>query len=235
MDELQKNALIRMAHDLSRGDTRIVAAARAAVEKPPRTTEEVGFYVSGDENDLENCFRMICGLIEESHWGSSAEDKYCAEIFEQWVGEGRLEELPAEAQHAFENLEELHPHSLEDTDALRSELRAHFTAAVESIERAFEAIGQPLLSLDTGGGDTLFFVNVEPHVADKWRDVELGKSHDGDSLAIRSPMWPVLWEYLGYCTGDDLGEVPAGVAPLRPLQPLDEAMKRQGSVGEGSR
>jgi hypothetical protein len=216
MTNLQKEALLRMARDLSRGDPLIIAAVQAAIENPPRTTEEVGFYVSGDESDFENCFRKLCGLLDDSPWGSSAEDKYVREIFAEWVGPGRLAALPEEVERAF-------PDPGDEVDAGRA--KRHFGAATRAVENAFHRAGAPLLSLDTGGGDTLIFVNVEPTVADRWRDVELGKTYDGDTLAVRSPMWSEFWEHLSSFSDDDLGELPEGVPGPRPLRSLETVVK----------
>src|SRR5690349_6740595 len=95
MDTLQQKALLRLAHDLSRGDAKLVRAMKAAIAKPPTTTEDVGFYVSGNENAFENCFRKLCGLLEDREHVIGVEDKYCFDIFEQWTEAGQLERLPA--------------------------------------------------------------------------------------------------------------------------------------------
>lgn len=219
MNTLQQKALLRLAHDLGRGEASVLAAMTVAIANPPRTTETVGFYVSGSENDFENCFRKLCALLEETAFGSSVEDKYCLEIFEQWVRPGRLQQLPEvlpKVIPGYGTFDETDP------DAACANLRKHFPTIAREIETAFAAMGAPLLSLDTDGGDTLLFVNAEPAVAERWRDVELGQTHDGGILAVRSPMWHTLWEYLGYAGFGEIGDPPEELPPNRELRQLSE-------------
>jgi hypothetical protein len=228
MNTLQQKALLRLAHDLGRGEASVLAAMTVAIANPPRTTETVGFYVSGKENDFENCFRKLCGLIEETEYGSSVEDKYCTEIFEQWVGPGRLQQLPQALSKAIpgydtsEDPDSGGPDSGEANAEAIANLHKYFPTVAREIEMAFAALGAPLLSLDTNGGDTLLFVNAEPDVAERWRDVELGRTHNGGILAIRSPMWHRFWDFLGYAGLFELGDPPEELRPDRELRQLSE-------------
>lgn len=226
MDILQQKALLQLAHDLSRNDASVIATMKTAIANPPRTTEEVGYYVSGNENDFENCFRKLCGLLEETAYGSSVEDKYCTEIFEQWVGPGRLQQLPdvlSKAIPGYDTSDEPDcngPDSGEANSAAIANLRKYFPTVAREIETAFAAMGAPLLSLDTNGGDTLLFVNAESDVAERWRDVELGRTYDGGVLAVRSPMWHRFWDFLGYFL--ELRDPPGDLRPNRELRQLSE-------------
>jgi hypothetical protein len=210
----QASALAAVAAELSRGDKRVIAKMKAALADPPRTTEEVGFYVSGDENAFENCFRKLASLLVGKPYAMSAEDKYIHELFEHWTGRGRLKALP-EAFHS------MLPGSGAEPAAARARLRKGFVTGVQAVEQAFEDLGAPLLSVDTGGGDTMLMVLATPETAARWRDVKLGETHDGIDLAVRSPMWDVLWAYLEYSSGVDLGRPPK--LPARPLRKLARA------------
>jgi hypothetical protein len=81
---------------------------------------------------------------------------------------------------------------------------------------------QALLALatdHTGSSDTMVFIQATPEVADRWRDVKLGESHDGEPLAVRSPMWDLLWANIGYAADLDLENPPEDLSspPLREL------------------
>jgi len=95
MTDRQKQALLALATDLSRGDAGLIAKVNAALANPPRTTEEVGYYVTEDNSDFENCTRKTVSVLSETPHAMSVEDKYVFEIFEQWTAPGRLAELPA--------------------------------------------------------------------------------------------------------------------------------------------
>lgn len=219
MDTLQQRALLRLAHDLSDSDQKVIRAMRAAIADPPRTTEEVGFYVSGNENDFENCFRKLCSLLEDHEHATGVEDKYCFDIFEQWVEAGQLAELPAALRKAIP-LDE----TFGDTgpEEFGGNLRKHFPTAAHELEAAFAGRGTPLISLDTSGGDTLLFITPGAEAAERWRDVELGQTHDGGTLAVRSPMWHKFWRYIGYSSGLKLGKPPADLPGNRALRQLSE-------------
>jgi hypothetical protein len=73
---------------VSGGDDDLVRLVRLATVTPPRTDEEVGYYLVARENDFENCFRYTVSQLEP--YTTSAEDKYVHEIFGQWFGEGDL-------------------------------------------------------------------------------------------------------------------------------------------------
>ena len=219
MDALQQKALLRLAHDFSRSDQKVIRAVKAAIANPPHTTEEVGFYVSGDENDFENCFRKLCSLLEDHEHALGVEDKYCFDIFEQWVDAGVIEQLPAALFKAIP-LDETFGDS--GPEEFAGNLRKYFPTAARELEAAFAVRGVPLLSLDTNGGDTLLFITPELEAAERWRDVELGQTHDGGILAVRSPMWQKFWRYIGYASGSKVGKPPADLPGDRPLRQLDE-------------
>jgi hypothetical protein len=211
----QASALIDFATDFSRGNADIVASVKAAIASPPRTTEEVGYYLSGKENDFENCFRRAVALLEP--YTMSAEDKYVYEIFSLWVGEDCLLKVaPPELVAAFpeflssseEEAEEAPPDSARAAERAAARIRSGYAAGVRALESAFDAAGFPLLSLDLGGGDTLVFVNVERRIADRWRGKVLGHTHEGTELGVRSPMWQAFWHHLDYALGSDLGPPP---------------------------
>ena len=219
MDTLQQTALLRLAHDLSRGDQKVIHAMKAAIADPPHTTEDVGFYVSGSENAFENCFRKLCSLLEDREHAVGVEDKYCFDIFEQWLDAGLLERLPTALLKAIPLDETFGDAGPEE---FAGNLRKFFPNAARELEAAFAGRGTPLLSLDTNGGDTLLFITPEPEAAERWRDVELGQTHDGGTLAVRSPMWHKFWRYIGYASGSKVGKPPADLPANRPLRQLSE-------------
>ena len=221
MTDRQKQALLALATDLSRGDAGLIAKVKAALANPPRTTEEVGYYVTEDNSDFENCFRKTVSLLSDTPHAMSVEDKYVFDIVDQWTAPGRLAELPAELRDMFPGCLGDEPEAEDEaaTDAFRQKLTASYVAGVTAVEKAFEASGAPLLSFDTGSSDTMVFIQATPEVADRWRDVKLGESRDGEPLAVRSPMWDVLWAHISYAADLDLENPPENLSspPLREL------------------
>ena len=159
-------------------------------------------------------------LLAETPYAMSVEDKYVYEILALWTAPGRLDELPAAFRDIFPDWFGVEPEA-DDEDAaeeFRQKLTASFTAGVSAVEKAFEATGEPLLSLDTGSSDTMVFIQATPE-PDRWRDVKLGESHDGEPLAVRSPMWNVLWANISYSADLDLEDPPDDL-PSPPLREL---------------
>jgi hypothetical protein len=222
MNDAQKQALIELSKDFSRGDSRLVQQVETALAHPPRTTEEVGYYVSANNNVFENYFRKVASLLSSTPFATQAEDKYVYEIFDQWVAPGRLTALPQALKNAMPTLFATEvPAALENEKAMvqwaHTQLQAHFAEGVMAVEMAFEALGSPLLTIDTGGGDTLLFINVTPDAAKRWRDVEFGVSHEGVPLGVRSAMWGVFLDHFCYALG--LRFVDEAQAPNLPHQP----------------
>lgn len=222
MTERQKQALLALATDLSRGDADVIAKVQAAIDNPPRTTEEVGYYVSEKNNAFENCFRKLVSLLSETPYAMSIEDKYVYEIFALWTAPGRLDELPAAFRDIFPDWFGVEPEAEDEDDAeeFRQALTARYVEGVNAVEKSFEELGAPLLSFDTGSSDTMVFIQATPEVADRWRNVKLGESHDGEPLAVRSPMWDMLWANISYAADLDL-EDPPGDLPSPPLRDLE--------------
>ena len=59
----QAEQLVELARDMSGNDEALVGRVKLATAKPPRTKEEVGYYLSGRENDFENCFRYTISQL----------------------------------------------------------------------------------------------------------------------------------------------------------------------------
>ena len=97
-------------------------------------------------------------------------------------------EVPSELKHTFpflfdepsSNKNELEggDYDEEYTQKVITHMRQHYASGISALEKAFEAIEQPLLSIDTKGGDTLVCINVTPAVAKYWQDVLLGYTYD---------------------------------------------------------
>jgi len=199
----------------------VIAQMKAALENPPRTTEEVGYYVSGSNNPFENCFRKLASLLSKSPYAMTVEDKYVYELFEQWTAPGRLKKLPAAFREMLPEWFGVEPEAEDDDQAAeaREQLRKGYVKGVQAVEKAFVDLGTPLLSFDTGGGDTMVFIQATPKVAQRWQDTKVGETHDGVPLAVRSPMWDVLWANIDYAADLELGDPPKKL-PSRRLHKL---------------
>ncbi|MEM9998282.1 MAG: hypothetical protein AAF809_11325 [Bacteroidota bacterium] len=206
-------ALLHAAADLSRGNDALLRAVEAALASPPRTTEEVGFYITQYNTDAENVFRFFVSQLMQGGYTMAAEDKYQHEIFEQWEEQIALPEalkrlLPevfSEGDGWFD--EDNYEDYLEDR---RAEVHAGYVEAVRAIEAAFAETGSPLVTLEIAGGDTLVFMAVPPAVAERWAGVVLARTHDGKPLGVRPPDWDTFWHHLGYATGFTDGPPPPG-------------------------
>ncbi len=222
MTPLQKNALIRLATDLSRGDKNVIQQIEKAIKTPPKTSKEVGYYLGGDENDFEICFRKMASLLSDSKFTTSAEDKYIYEIFSQW--EARLGDMPNSIKEALPFIfDESYDIDELDEEEIKKEavgrMQTHLLNGLNDIAKKFEKKSMPLLTIDTGGGDTLLFINVTSEVATLWRNVEIGRTHDDIPLAIRSPYWESFCQHLEYALGidDQLSSLQFSTKPLRSL------------------
>ena len=232
MESLQKKALVEIAHDFSRGDAALIVQVEAAIRTPPRTTETVGYYLSGRETEFENCFRKLTSLLMQSPYASGAEDKESLWLFSQWIGPGRLTQFPSGYVDAIATTPLDPSWHLPDADddayaadrpRWEQQLLRTYGAGVMSLQAAFDAAGFPLLPIDLNGGDTLPFIHATPVAAARWRDVQIGETHSGEPLAIRSPMWAALWDHLAYslqCA--NVGDVlPDGIPAPPPLRALN--------------
>ncbi|MCB9610817.1 MAG: hypothetical protein H6716_29805 [Polyangiaceae bacterium] len=175
-------ALVAWVRDLERPGEGISGRVQAALLKPPRTVEEIGFYPGSDDTPFERCYRFAVAQLREAGYTFAREDKYVQGILQDFVARG----VPEEATRGIKR---------------RVPDRARFVDATRQIEAAFEARGERLACLWTAGGDHLYFIVVSPEVAERWRDVPLGTTSSGAPLGLRSPCWHALYDHLGYALG----------------------------------
>jgi len=195
------------ALDIQQAD---LADLEASLASPPRTTEEVGFYVSTKNTDQENRYRMMVSRLSRAGRLLSEEDKYCHWLLEKFA---EHTELPPAFKDAFGPL--LDPsQGPEDSGAAVADLTAHirdnYARGVHALERAFETQGQRLRTLWTAGGDTLYFVLVSPDVAEAWTNRVVAATHTGEPLGLRPPAWAAFYGHLGYAIGLS-GDAPEGL------------------------
>lgn len=181
-DSPEGRALVALVRDLERPGEGISERVQAALRKPPRTVEEIGFYPGSDDTPFECCYRYAVAQLREAGHTFAREDKYVQGILEDFVARG----VPKEATRGIKR---------------RVPDRARLVEATRQIEAAFEARGERLACLWTAGGDHLYFIVVSPEVAERWRDLPLGTTAAGAPLGLRSPCWHALYDHLGYALG----------------------------------
>ena len=193
--------LLELAADLSENDKATTAAMEKALAKPPRTTEEIGFYVGRRNNDFENCFRYMVTLISRLdgvlHY---VEDKYAYQILEDFddaVG------LPDSVRAIFPK----------GRAPEQDEFDRGYLGAMKDLEQAYKDTGRVLLSIWLAGGDTIYFAPVKPEVAERWANRPLGKTHDGQYLGLREPAWDVFYQLMAYAFMWEDEEPPEGTSP----------------------
>jgi hypothetical protein len=72
-----------------------------------------------------------------------------------------------------------------------------------SYVKATEEVEQAIASRGATNGDTMFFVLVEPDIAERWRDKALSEQ-DGYRAGVRSPMWDRFYTHMAYAVPDDV-------------------------------
>lgn len=177
---------------------------------PPRTTEEVGFYLGRDDTDQETRYRFMVSLLDRAGRILSAEDKYSHELLFDFT---KMFELPPAFTSTFDFLLDESAGAADSGAAFRTALAAKvgagYVGAMQAVEAAFEARGERLRTLWTAGGDTLHFIAVAPEVADAWTSRPVAYTHRGEPLGLRPPTWGAFYHHLSYAIG--LGEdVPPG-------------------------
>ena len=196
-----------LAHDLSGGDDALVAHVRQALENPPSTTEEVGYYGASGFPPAKNCFLFTITQLGKAGHLLSAEDKYVTELLDLFA---ERVELPQAMKSWF-------PKRLGwngDFDALgltkathgraASRFAATYHRAMAELEGAFEAKGQALRLLQFHMGDTMPFILVDRPIAEKWSGVPICDDEDGRPLGLVRPDWERFFHHLCYAVGWEL-------------------------------
>ena len=200
----EKDKLIDLITDISRRDLTLINEMKQFLQKTSFTPEELGFYFAKDETHSLCYFYKLMSLMMNSKYASFAEDKYITEVFQQWVGPGRLKETPEgilKIQAMIQNAGELYDKGIDPSKIakdLLKELKTHLPMITQNIEKLFEDEGYPILTLDQGFGDTIVFIHVDQKTADKWRGVSFGFSKDGHEFGVRSANWERFWQHLSY-------------------------------------
>lgn len=220
MNERQKEVLLKLASDLSRHDEKIISQMKNCLDSPPRTSEQVGFYLSGKESDFENCFRFLIKLIMNTPYCCSCEDKYALEVADLWLSKNGLVELPEVFLKMAPNYYELPMDGIKEENLdsyLMSCFESHFLNGVKAIEKQFWQLGTPLMSIEKGEGDTMVFVCVTPDMYKAWENVKLGKTYQETPLGLTAPNWYEFW----YFAVNTLGLNADAMKP-----PLDPSLNR---------
>ncbi|MEM0962910.1 MAG: hypothetical protein AAGK21_10295, partial [Bacteroidota bacterium] len=194
---MNRSAIRRFAADLSGGDPEVLAITDAALVETPRTTETVGFYLSGRETDDENVLRCVTSALMTHGYTTAAEDKYQHEIFEQWA---EFVTLPDALVAAFpEILGEEDPWDEDDWESYQErrqqDVREAYVPVVRALESAFAEAGTPLMTMELAGGDTLVFLAPSAEVASRWSGVQLATTHQGKPMGLRAPDWDTFWHH----------------------------------------
>ena len=171
---------------------------------PPRTREEVGFYLSGDESDFELTFRAAISEFSKRENVWQFEDKYVHEMIGTWVDAGVIpKKLPDPVRFALDPFAKNSVFADDDDSSPNANvftvLRDAFPVAVAALERVFADQNQALLSFVLGPqGDTVYFAVVDEDFAIKWANTKL--NHDPE-MGIAQPDWKRYWNFLGYAVG----------------------------------
>ncbi len=197
-------ALPELAHDLCEGDAELVARVRAAVDSPPSTLEEVGFFGTRGFPPEKNCFLFLITQLGRAGRLISAEDKYTAHLldtFAEHVGmppamrSWRPKNYGWNKDYAALGLDpKLHRRA-------QARYEATFDAVVGAFEAGYEAKGTPLRMLQFHMGDTLPFLTVSPEVAERWTDVVVARDEQGRPLGLTRPDWKRFFHHVAYSFG----------------------------------
>jgi hypothetical protein len=210
----RENPVIAFARDFSGNDAAIMAKVAAYVAEPPSDGPTIGFYGVEDYSPQERLFLATVTLLDDSGKIDSAEDKYTLELLWRWRDSGVIDRanLPSAAAAVFGPILDVrgYPQGV-GPDWFTQEARTYprdvwnnYAEATRELEAHIATRGKVLLSIDTLGGDTMFFALVEPGIATKWRNKALFE-HDGNRGGVRAPMWDVFWVHLLYSIDGAVG------------------------------
>jgi hypothetical protein len=194
--------LLEFATDF--GNAEIVEALKGALERPPQTVEEIGFYPGSDDTPGERCFRFVVSRLIDAELVVSVEDKYVMWVFEDFAEQVELPDsvtslfafaLDDDAEGLAEGSEPA------DREELASKISGGYLAAMDDLESAYMQAGLRLRVIDTGGGNTRIFAAVSAVYDEKWCDVAVVETHDGDELGLTPVRWMDFAEDLTYATG----------------------------------
>lgn len=177
-------------------DEELQARVQERLHNPPRTVEEIGFYLGANDNPFERTFRYAVSQLDQAGSLMACEDKYSPELFELFR---RHIELPERAGTIISP-------SLAPEDYL---------PLFREIEARFARAGTPLCTLWTGGGDHLYFAAVLADGLDRWLNRVIGHTHAGEPLGLCQPRWDVLFDHLGYAFRWPLERTLVGWKPVK--------------------
>jgi hypothetical protein len=222
--------LLKFAADFSGGDVTVLTAVKAAIEKPPRDPETLGFYPFPNSSDAELATRRTLTLLREREHLASFEDKYIYEMVHVLLESGTVPEGKVTAAQLAvldgtalaEKYDGEDPMMSDDPPPVKNP-RESFVPATQALEQAIAATGKRLVSIEVPLGDSLFFAFVSPEVADCWLNVKLVDTANSEFIAVRAPLWDRYWKMLL----DAVGIVDAVVAPPEDL-PSRPPLRKMG-------
>jgi hypothetical protein len=207
----RENPIIGFARDFSGSDAAIMAKVVGYIAEPPSDLPTIGFYGAEDYSPQTRVFLATVTLLDNSGKIDSVEDKYTCELLWHWRDSGVIDRanLPSTAAAVFGPILDVDA-SFPELDAREASAYRHlvwnnYAKATRELEEHITRRGKVLLSVDATGGDTMFFVIVEPEIATRWRNKALSVQ-DGYRAGVRSPLWDVFWMHLCYATGDVMAD-----------------------------
>jgi hypothetical protein len=225
----RENPVIAFARDFSGNDAAIMAKVAAYVAEPPSDDATIGFHGVEGHSPRERLFLATVALLDDRGKLDSVEDKETLELLWRWRDSGVIDraDLPSAAAAVFGPILDMpgYPQGA-GPDWFTQEARSYprlvwndYAEATRELEAHIAMRGKVLLSIDTLGGDTMFFALVEPGIATKWRNKALFESVNGYRGGVRAPMWDVFWGHLLYSIdgafrhGEEFEGYPPGTQP----------------------
>ena len=206
LPDAQRALFLEFASDVSGNDADVMARAKALIETPPTTLEEIGFYGMENAPPPERVLRGIISALGNEGHILQFEDKYIYEMPLVLADEG----LAAFEDPLLKDPVNLFGASIAPdsapTDAQWRTFRANFGPHVRAIETAVRQTGHELLSLNLPLGDTMFIWIATPDQARTWRNRQLYAGVNTQryarspvvSITVSDPAWNVYWGFLTY-------------------------------------
>ncbi len=207
MDTWSKQ-LISFTSDLSGGNPDILAATARLIANPPTTLETIGFYGAANWPPRTRIFLGVVTVLSTAKVIEEVEDKETWEIIGQWQSAGLIDvaALSPAGRGVFEPMAKARfEEDAVKQAAYRRFVWDNYAQATRDLEDQIARRGQQLMSLDATSGDTMFFVRVEPVVAERWQERAFS-DHAGYRAGLRRPMWDRFWDHLGYSLGQIIAD-----------------------------
>ena len=202
MAALDAPHLIEFAHDLGGDEARGVV--ERALQSPPTSVEEVGFYGAENNPPLENCLRILVAKLDEREVLMASEDKYLGELFPQFeehitLPRALIDLLPFWLDPIYDWEQDGSDPGVQERLYLK--LNEGLNEALQALDSSFRDTNKALLTFELDGGDHLYFAALTPNLAMKWTGVALARNGRGRPLGLRTPDWSAFADHLSYALG----------------------------------